>query len=144
MKYQVGRPGRVVVIRFDDKEEFLEKIKEVVKKEDIKSAVIYIIGGLRRGDIVVGSEKDVISPKPVWKRLSQSHEVVCIGTLFREKKEPRIHLHGVFGRKNTVKAGCLRGIAETFLIIEAIVLEIKGIKAKRELDPVSGLSLLRL
>ena len=43
-----------------------------------------------------------------------------------------------------VKVGCLRGASETFLVLEAIIIEIEGIDAKREPDPVSGLTLLKL
>jgi predicted DNA-binding protein with PD1-like motif len=48
------------------------------------------------------------------------------------------------GRGDKVHVGCLRRDAETFLVLEAIVLEITGIAARRELDPASGLALLKL
>jgi len=40
--------------------------------------------------------------------------------------------------------GCLRELSEAFLVLEAVVLEVNGIDAKREFDPASGLTLLRL
>jgi predicted DNA-binding protein with PD1-like motif len=43
-----------------------------------------------------------------------------------------------------VKAGCLREKSETFLVLEAVITEIKGISATREPDPVSGMTLLKL
>ncbi|MBT9536878.1 MAG: DNA-binding protein, partial [Nitrospirae bacterium] len=33
---------------------------------------------------------------------------------------------------------------ETFLVLEAVIVEIEGVNAVRELDPVSGLALLKL
>jgi uncharacterized protein len=43
-----------------------------------------------------------------------------------------------------VKVGCLRDKANTFLVLEAIILEVTGVKAVRELDPKSNMVLLKL
>jgi len=144
MRYQVGRTGRVVVARFEDREDVLGNLTDIARKEEIKSAVFYLIGGMREGRIVVGPEKEEIPPKPVWKELKESHEIVGIGTIFPQEGEPKIHFHGAFGKKDMVKVGCLREMSETFLVLEAIIMEIEGINASRELDPVSGMALLRL
>jgi predicted DNA-binding protein with PD1-like motif len=144
MKYQVGKTGRIVVARFEDGENILENIVYIAKKENIRCAVFYLVGGIRQGRIVVGPEEEKLPPKPVWKNIGESHEILGVGTVFPEGNEPKIHLHGAFGKKEMVKVGCLRGASETFLVIEAIITEIVGIEARRELDEVSGLSLLKL
>lgn len=144
MRYQVGRTGRVVVARFEDREDVLGNLTDIARKEEIKSAVFYLIGGMREGRIVVGPEKEELPPKPVWKELKESHEIVGIGTIFPQEGEPKIHFHGAFGKKNMVKVGCLREMSETFLVLEAIIMEIEGVNASRELDPVSGVALLKL
>ena len=144
MKYQVGKTGRIIVARFEDKEDVLGNLVNIAKKEKIKAGIFYIVGGMREGRIVVGPEEDKIPPKPVWKQLGESHEVVGIGTIFWDKKAPKIHFHGAFGKKDMVQMGCLREKSETFLVLETIIIEIKGIKARREFDPVSGLTLLKL
>jgi predicted DNA-binding protein with PD1-like motif len=144
MKYQVGKTGRVIVARFEDREDVLGNLADIAKKEKIKAGVFYIIGGMRKGQIVVGPEKDEMPPKPVWKELSEIHEVAGTGTIFWQDNEPKIHFHGAFGKKDMVKMGCLRGKSETFLVLEAVIIEIEGINAKREFDPVTGLTLLKL
>lgn len=144
MKYQIGKTGRVVVARFEDHEDVLENLAGISKKENIKSAIFYLIGGMREGKIVVGPEQDVMPPVPVWKQLGESHELVGVGTIFYQGDEPKIHFHGAFGKKDMVKVGCLRERSETFLVIEVIIIEIEGVNALREFDPVSGLTLLRL
>ncbi|MEF9438114.1 MAG: DUF296 domain-containing protein [Candidatus Mariimomonas ferrooxydans] len=83
-------------------------------------------------------------PKPVWRQLGESHEVIGLGTIFWQNDEPKIHFHGAFGKKDMVKVGCLREESETFLVLEVIIIEIEGINAVREIDPVSGLALLKL
>jgi predicted DNA-binding protein with PD1-like motif len=144
MNYQIGRTGRVIVARFEDKEDILGNISDIAKKENIKGAVFFLIGGLRQGKIVVGPEREEIPPTPVWKELGESHEVLGIGTIFWQGDEPKIHFHGAFGKKDMVKVGCLREISETFLVLEAVIIEIEGISAQREFDPASGLTLLKL
>ena len=144
MKYQVGEIGRVIVARFEDREDALKNIADIAKKENIRSAVFYLIGGLRQGRVVVGPEKEELPPKPVWKEIKESHEVLGIGTIFWQEDEPKIHFHGAFGKKDMVKVGCLRETSETFLVLEAIIIEIEGVTARRELDQASGLTLLKL
>ena len=68
---------------------------------------------------------------------------VAVGTIFWLGDEPKIHCHGTSGRGDSVKAGCLREGAETFLVLEAVVTEILDVEAVRELDPVSGMVLLK-
>jgi predicted DNA-binding protein with PD1-like motif len=144
MKYQIGRPGRIVVVRFEDKDDILENLVEIAKKEQLRAAVIYLVGGMREGGIVVGPERDEFPPTPVWRRLGESHEVVGFGTIFWQEDTPKVHLHAAFGKKDAVKVGCLRENAETFLVLEAVVMEIEGVDARRVLDPVSGMVLLSL
>ncbi|MEK6581596.1 MAG: DUF296 domain-containing protein [Nitrospirota bacterium] len=144
MKYQTGKTGRVVVARFEDHEDVLANLVNIAKKENIRAGIFYIIGGMREGSIVVGPEKDVMPPVPVWKELKESHEVVGLGTIFYQGDDPKVHFHGAFGKKDMVKVGCLREKSETFLVLEAVIIELEGINAVRELDPVSGLTLLKL
>jgi predicted DNA-binding protein with PD1-like motif len=144
MKYQVGEIGRVIVARFEDREDALKNIADIAKKENIRSAVFYLIGGLRQGRVVVGPEKEELPPKPVWKEIKESHEVLGIGTIFWQEDEPKIHFHGAFGKKDMIKVGCLRETSETFLVLEAVIIEIEGIDARREFDQASGLTLLKL
>ena len=144
MKYQIGKTGRVVMARFEDREELLENINTIARKEEIRSAVFCLLGGIRQGRVVVGPEKDELPPTPVWRDLKESHEVLGIGTIFWDESGPKIHFHGAFGKKDMVKVGCLREIAETFLVLEAVIIEIEGINAQRKFDPASGLTLLEL
>jgi len=144
VKYQVGEVGRVVVAQLDDDDDILENLVNIVKKEKIRAGVFYLVGGIKEAKIVVGPTQDVMPPTPTWRELVESHETLGIGTIFWYKDEPRLHFHGAYGKWDTVKAGCLREAAKTFLIMEAIIVEIKGVKAIRDLDPLSNMVLLRL
>jgi predicted DNA-binding protein with PD1-like motif len=144
MKYQVGKPGRIIVARFEDREDVIGNLSGLAKKEGIRAAAFYLVGGMREGSIVVGPEKDEFPPTPVWKKLGESHEVVGFGTIFWQGEEPKVHFHGAFGKKDMVKVGCLRENSQTFLVLEAVIMEMEGVTARRELDPVSGMVLLKL
>ena len=144
MKYQIGKPGRMIVAKFDDNDDVLENLVSIAKKENIRAGVFYLVGGMREGKIVVGPETEELPPKPVWKELGESHEVLGIGTIFWHRDEPKLHFHGAFGKKDMVKVGCLREKSETFLILEAIIIEMEGVNAIREIDPEVGIALLKL
>lgn len=144
MKYQVGDTDRVVVARFEDGDEIIEGLTNIAKRENIRAAVFYMVGGIKEGKIVVGPEKDVLPPTPVWKVLDESHESAGVGTIFWYEDEPRIHFHGMYGKHDRVKAGCLRERARTFIVMEVVIIEIRGIHAIRDLDPASGMILLKM
>jgi predicted DNA-binding protein with PD1-like motif len=144
MKYQVGSIGKVVVARFEDGDDVLHGLSDIAVKEEIKSAVFYLVGGLKEAKIVVGPEEDRLPPVPVWRNIVESHESVGIGTIFYYGSEPKVHFHGAYGKRDSVRMGCLRETARTFLVMEAIVLEIRGVNAVRDLDPESGMVLLKL
>ncbi len=144
MKYQVGRIGRVVVAKFDDREDVLGNLGSIMKRENIRSAAFYLVGGMREARIVVGPETEELPPTPQWRELGESHEVVGFGTIFYQGDEPKVHFHGAFGKGDRVKVGCAREKTESFLVLEAVILEIEGVNAVREFDPASGLTLLKL
>ena len=64
------------------------------------------------------------------------------GTIFWYKDEPKIHFHGAYGKHDRTRVGCLREMAETFIVLEAVIFELKGINAIRDLDPKSNMVLL--
>ena len=98
-----------------------------------------------RDEIVVGPmNDDVRPPEPTWREIIDSHETLAIGTVFWQGDEPRIHIHGTYGKFDSVKTGCLRDEAKTFLVLEVVMLELKGINAVREIDPDIHMALLRL
>jgi predicted DNA-binding protein with PD1-like motif len=144
MKYQTGRAGRILVAKFDDNDDILGGLREIAKNENIRSALFHLVGGTRRGKMVVGPETDELPPRPVWKELGESHELLATGTIFWQGDEPKIHLHGAFGKHGRTSVGCLREDARTFIVIEAIVIEIEGIDACRKIDPAVGMPLLNL
>jgi predicted DNA-binding protein with PD1-like motif len=40
--------------------------------------------------------------------------------------------------------GCVRGKSEVFLVIEAVIFELKGVRATKMIDAKTGLNLLKI
>jgi len=144
MEYTQGKIGRVFILKFEDKDIFLEKLSSFVKKECIKSATMIFIGALKGGDLVTGPKKPVIPPEPNKVIFNGGWEVMGVGTVFTNTKGPQIHIHSSMGRKRKALTGCVRGKSKVFLVIEAIVFELKGVKATKVIDPKTGLNLLKI
>lgn len=144
MEYTCGRIGRVFVLKFNDKDVLLENLVDFARKESLKAASIIFIGALRNGDLVTGPKKPVIPPKPNKISFENGWEVMGIGTIFTNSKGPQIHVHSSMGKSSRVLTGCVRGRSRVFLVVEAVVFELKGVKTNKEIDPKTGLSLLKV
>jgi uncharacterized protein len=144
MEYQTGTLGRVVVARFDHGDDVLAGLAEVARRENIRVASFHLVGAIQSGRYVVGPESEELPPVPVWRQLQESHEAVGFGTIYWQGDSPRVHFHGTYGKRDQVRMGCLREETQTFLILEAVIMEILGVRALRELDPTSGMLLMQL
>lgn len=103
-----------------------------------------MVGGIKKGGYVVGPETEEMPPVPVWRELAESHEATGFGTIFWQGAQPKVHFHGAYAKHDSVRSGCLRRETEAFLVLEVVITEILGIDATRELDPESGMVLLRM
>jgi predicted DNA-binding protein with PD1-like motif len=144
MQYSQGRLGRVFLVKFENKDDILRSLEGFVRKERLKSAVLVFLGAFRKGQLVTGPKKAVVPPEPNWKTFDDGWEVMGVGTVFSGKKGPQIHMHAAMGKKDRALTGCVRKKVEVFMVIEAVVFELKGVKARKEIDPRTGLNLLKI
>lgn len=145
MEYQVGQLGRVIVIRGFDGEDVYAGIEGIAAAEGIRSAAVLVVGGLRAAKVVAGP-KDPHGPiEPMYDQFDDAREIAGVGTIFHDGAAPRLHMHGAIGRSGEkTLAGCPRGGATVFCVLEVVIIEITGTAAARTLDPDIGLKLLRL
>ena len=144
MKYTKGTIGRLFLLKFDDGDILLDEIDAFARREKLRAASITFIGALKKGDVVTGPKKSVIPPIPNWTHFEDGWEVMGIGTIVANSKGPQIHIHTAMGKKLKTLTGCVRKKTSVFLVLEALVLELKGVKASKEIDPKTGLNLLRV
>ena len=144
MEYAIGKTGRVIAARLFEGENLYECIETIAKKENIESAAVFITGGFRKADVVVGPKEE--RPKIIgnFKQFTGPGEVLGVGTLYCDDEGPKLHLHTAIGRGDETIVGCPRGGAHTFLILEVTIIEILGIKATRAFDKETGLKLLKI
>ena len=144
MQYSEGSLGRVFVLRVDDGEDLLESIQKFVKEKCIESGMMLFLGAMKEGRTVTGPEKPVIPPIPHFETFDSAWEVFGMATVYPSTDGPKIHIHSSMGRGRAALVGCIRDKAQVYLIVEAVLIEFKGLVARRELDERTGLYLLSL
>lgn len=144
MQYSTGSVARVFLLKFEDGDVVMDTLTSFAKKERLKTATILFIGALKEGVLVTGPKRCVIPPEPNQLAFAEGWEAMGIGTLFTNKKGPQIHIHSAMGKDIRTLTGCLRGSSKVFCVIEAVVFELKGIKASKAIDPKTGLNLLKI
>ena len=144
MEYTKGRVNRIFVLKFNDDDILLKELERFATSEKLRSALIVFLGALKKGDLVTGPRKPVIPPKPNWTSFKDAWEVFGIGTIFMNKNKPQIHIHTAMGKRTKTLAGCVRKESKVFLVLEAVVFELKGVGASKSPDPKTGLNLLRI
>ena len=141
MRVSEAKLGRVFVVRLEDGDRLPDALETLAAEKNIRAASVILLGGLRRGTIVVGPETPEVPPKPQTCDFQDVHEVAAVGTIFtNEEGKPTLHLHGALGRDGRTITGCTRTGVEVWLIAEAIITEITGTTAHRVLS--AGLELL--
>ncbi|MFA5388073.1 MAG: DUF296 domain-containing protein [Candidatus Paceibacterota bacterium] len=150
MEYGVGRIGRIIVVRLNDGEDVYANIEGIAAKEKVACAAVFVVGGLRRGKVVVGPKNPTGPIEPIFREFDDAREIAGVGTLFCKAGddgklgEPSLHMHGAIGRGDETIAGCPRGGATVFCVLEIVIIEIDGLDAARRMDPELGLMLLRV
>src|ERR1035437_3811452 len=138
MEYAKGRIGRVFTVRIDHKDDLIRELIKFADLEHIEAAFFTLLGALKEGKLVTGSKESVLPPEPIWSVFGDVHEILGIGNIFLEDGKPKIHLHVGAGREDNVKLGCLRAQSEVFMVVEAFVLEVESISARRVSDIEKG------
>lgn len=131
MEYQSGKVGRVFVVRFDHGDNFLKSLEDIIRKEEIICGWFQVLGGTRKAEVVIGPEKPVMPPVPVWATVDEPRETIGVGSIFWDVDEPKIHLHATMGNHGETLTCCVRRGTEVYLLLEVIIFEIDGLTASR-------------
>lgn len=103
-----------------------------------------MIGGIKKGKIVAGPENPQVLPIiPIIQEIKGVSEILGLGTIFLDGNNlPRLHMHAAIGRGKSTLFGCIRPGIKVWKIIEFVIIEIAGTKAKRKKDKKLGFSML--
>ncbi len=143
MQYATGKIGRIIAARLFEGEEIYECIEQIAKEQNVKNAAVFLTGGFREADVVVGPKEE--KPKIVgnFRQFNGPGEVLGVGTIYCDNEGPKLHIHTAIGKGQETIVGCPRGGAKTFLILEVTIIEFEGIDAERKPDEKTGLKLLQ-
>jgi predicted DNA-binding protein with PD1-like motif len=144
MRYRETTLSRIFVLRLEHGDRLPDVLENFANQKNINSALCLFLGGVKDGSrLVEGPAADVLPPDPLIRALAGVHEIVGLGTLFRDESgAPKLHAHAAAGRNGKTETGCIRPGIETWHILELVVLEMNDCGARRKQDPVTGFSLL--
>ncbi len=144
MKSTEGRMGRVFILRLEEGDTIPHCIEQFAAEKDILSAQVQLLGGIDKGDVVVGPRKtDEMPPEKMIIPVDGAHEVIALGLIAPDEAgKPVLHIHGALGRAGKTTTGCLREGVKVWLVCEVIIFELLGVGARRLIDPKSGFKLL--
>jgi len=134
--------GRVIVSKIQPDEDLFEAIKELIKKHNIKSGLLNVIGALKQFTIgYFNIEKKQYN----FKTFNEDIELIsCMGNISFKDNEPIIHLHVSVGKDDyTIIGGHLGQPSVVSITAEVYIYEIND-KINRANDPQFNLSLLDL
>ena len=79
MKTSEGKVGRVFVVRLEDGDRLPDALENLAAEKGICAASVILLGGIRRGTIVVGPETPEVPPKPMTESFQDVHEIAAVG-----------------------------------------------------------------
>ncbi|SOB57859.1 DNA-binding protein [Pseudodesulfovibrio profundus] len=144
MQYSEGKIGRIFTLRLEDDDRIPDCIEAFAAEKEIKAAMCTMIGGVDKGNIVVGPEDGASSTiAPILHMIDNAHEVAAIGTIIADDEgSPLLHMHAALGRDGKTRTGCIRPGLDVWLVGEVIIMEILNLDMIRKTDPLTGLKLL--
>lgn len=145
MEYTTGTVGKCICLRLHENDPVYNSIESVATAESIEAGVVFVIGAVKNGAVVVGPIDQNERPlRSIIERFTDAKEIAGIGTLFKnEAGEMKLHMHAAIGHGKEIIVGCPRVALDCWLINEIIILELKGLNAVRAKE-ASGLELLKL
>ncbi|MFP4381799.1 MAG: PPC domain-containing DNA-binding protein [Candidatus Sumerlaeia bacterium] len=146
MDYIECNMGRTFVARLYDGESVYDAVESLAAKENILSASVLALGGMRKAGVVTGpaNPDDMTDLQPMVQRFDDAREMLGVGTIFQSEGKPLLHFHAGMGRGESAIIGCPREEAICFLIQEVVIIEWTGLDAERKLDADTGFRLLAL
>ena len=146
MKATEGKLGRVFVIRLEDGDMLPACIERFADEKGIAAGQVILLGAIGSGQIVVGPrDSSARPPDPMLLPIDGVHEIVGVGIIAPgENGKPGLHVHASLGRSGHTVTGDPRPGISTWVVAEAIIMEITGAKASRLPDKETGFNLLEV
>jgi predicted DNA-binding protein with PD1-like motif len=145
MRYSECSKGRIFILRLEEGEILHETVESFAAANGIRTATVSAVGGAGKGSrLVVGPKIPLSYPiVPLHHELDAPHELTGTGTIFPNADgRPIMHMHCSCGREGRSVTGCVRAGVKVWLVMEVVITELTGCRAKRLIDEASGFELL--
>ncbi len=142
MQYRTGSINRVFILKYEDGDSLIDGIIQVTREEKVSAGFFFLLGGMRAASMVCGPKEPVLPPEPVWQSFTDGREIAGIGSVFLKDGEPAVHLHGAAGKGDTTLTGCIRKDDKVFLVVEAMLVEVTGVRAEKKVSERTGIAML--
>jgi len=146
MKATEGKIGRVFVIRLEDGDMLPACLEQFADEKGIAAGQVILVGAIGSGQIVVGPrDSSARPPDPMLLPVDDTHEIVGAGVIAPGADgKSTLHMHASLGRSGQTISGDIRPGVSTWVVVEAIIMEITGAKAARLPDKETGFNLLEV
>lgn len=81
MEYVQGQVGRAFQVTLAEGEEVYPCLESLAIREDIRSAVVLCVGGIRRGKLVTGPKDPHAKSEPIYREFDDARKFLGFGTL---------------------------------------------------------------
>lgn len=135
------------MLRLEHDDSLPKCIEDFAAEQQIRLAQVVFIGGIYRGNMVVGPRKTgEPRPDPMVLPIDEAHEAVATGIIApAENGRPVLHMHSALGRAGQTMAGCFQKGVSVWLVGEAVIYEIlSGTNARRMLNKTANLNLFEI
>ena len=125
MEYQERTLQRVFSIRFSKGDRLIESLEKLAEEKGIHTGIILLLGAFSKGNLVLGFRKHSRMPMDFDRTsISETHEIVAVGSISRVNEKPKIHLHSGLAKERAV---FIAHIEEADVAgAEAFILELSG------------------
>ena len=125
MEYQERNVQRVFSIRFSSGDRLIESLEKLADEKGIHTGIVIFLGAFSKGNLVLGFRKHSRMPLDFDRTsISETHEVVGVGSISRVNGKPKVHLHSGVAKEREV---FIAHIEEADVAgAEAFILELSG------------------
>jgi predicted DNA-binding protein with PD1-like motif len=125
MEYQERSVQRVFSIRFSPGDRLIDSLEKLAEEKGLHTGIVLVLGAFSQGNLVLGFRKHSKIPRDFDRTsISETHEVVGVGSLSRVNGKPKVHLHSGLAKEREV---FIAHIEEADVAgAEAFILELSG------------------
>ena len=103
MEYQERSVQRVFSVRFSPGDRIIEGLERLIAEKNIRTGIVIFIGAFSKGNLILGFRKYTRKSMDFDRTsISETHEVLGVGSITWASGKPKVHLHSGMARQREV------------------------------------------